>query len=203
MKKLIYMFIVPAFLFSCGGSEATDTDDTDRDSTTTEIVEEVEEETNPKPLKSPRKQTSGLIEGIEVSVDYGSPSVRGREIWGDLVPFDKIWRAGANEATSISFSEDVLVNENAVSAGTYALFMIPQEKGEWTIILNEEWSKEEHGVWGAYDHNPEKDVLRFDVSPITFINTNVIEALEYEVQETGILFQWEMIALSIDVKKAN
>jgi hypothetical protein len=197
MKKVAYLFIAPAILFACGGAEGTDAE-TDTDSTTQEVVETVEEpEEAPKPVKSPRMQASGIAGGVAVDVDFGSPFVKEREIWGELVPFDKIWRAGANDATAITLAEDALVNDNEVAAGTYALFIIPQDDADWTIILNEEWSKEVHGVWGAYDHKPEMDVLRFDVTPS--FGDESVDSLTFAVTETGVDFMWAKASFSFNV----
>lgn len=197
MKKLAYLLFAPAFLFACGGAESTE-DTTDMDTTVQEIAETVDEPSAPNPPKSPRRQASGMANGVQVDIDYGSPYVKERVIWGELVPYDKIWRAGANDATAITFGADVLVNGKAVAAGTYALFMIPKDNAAWTIILNEEWSKEIHGVWGAYDHKPEKDVLRFDVTPS--FGEETVESLTFEVQETGVRFAWEKASLTFTVK---
>ncbi|NOQ75987.1 MAG: DUF2911 domain-containing protein [Crocinitomix sp.] len=190
LKKISYLLIAPVLLFSCGGGEAAD-GVTDADSTLQEVVENVEDETDktPKPPKSPRLQATGIADGVQVDVDFGSPYVKGRTIWGDLVPYGKIWRAGANDATAITFAANVKVNGANVAAGTYALFVTPKENADWTITLNEEWSKEIHGVWGAYDHKPEKDVLNFDVTPI--FTENNVESLTFAVTETGVSFAWE------------
>lgn len=197
MKKLAYLLIAPAFLFACGGAESTD-EPTDADSTAQEVVETTDEtEEAPKPPKSPRIQNSGVAGGVQVDIDFGSPYVKERVIWGELVPYDKIWRAGANEATAITFGADALVDGIEMTAGTYALFIIPQENADWTVILNEEWSKEIHGVWGAYDHKPEKDVLRFNVTP-TF-SDEVVESLAFTVEEDGVLFQWEKASFKFTV----
>lgn len=198
LKKLSYLLIAPAFLFSCGGGESTE-NDTDTDTTAQEVVETVEEtEETPKPPKSPRKTAEGVTNGVDISIDYGSPYVKERVIWGELVPYDKIWRAGANDATAITFGSDVVIDGSDIAAGTYALFILPKEDEDWTIILNEEWSKEIHGVWGAYDHKPEKDVLRFDVTPVFFDDSK--ESLTFDVQEGGVLFEWEKLVLTFEVK---
>ncbi|MGB1103893.1 MAG: DUF2911 domain-containing protein [Crocinitomicaceae bacterium] len=198
MKKLVYLFVIPVFMISCGGSESHE-NETENDSTdvVTEAVDTTAEEETPKPLKSPRMQASGMANGVQVDVNFGSPYVKGREIWGELVPYDKIWRAGANEATAITFGADVMIGDGEVPAGTYALFIIPQADADWTVILNEEWSKELHGVWGAYDHKPEKDVLRFDVTP-TF-GEEVVESMAFSVTVTGVMFQWEKASFAFDV----
>lgn len=198
MKKIAYIFVAALVMTACGGDNNSEENTTDTDTTNLEVNEviEVEEET-PKPPKSPRLESSGTVDGVEVSIAFGSPYVKGREIWGDLIPYDKIWRAGANDATAVTFGEAVLVDGETVDAGTYALFIIPTQDNDWTIILNEEWSKEEHGVWGAYDHKPEKDVLRFDVTP-TLDNENV-ESLAFTVTESGLSFAWEKVAFQFSI----
>ncbi len=199
MKRLAYTFFASLFLIACGGESSADENKTDQDSTNqamTEIVEEEEE--TPAPPKSPRLEAKGMVNGVETTVAYGSPYVKGRTIWGDLVAYDKIWRAGANDATSITFAKPAVVAGSPVEAGTYALFIIPKENADWTVILNEEWSKEEHGVWGAYDHKPEKDVLRFDVKP-KMDNENM-ESLTYMVTDSHVKFAWEKASFKFEVK---
>ena len=197
MKKLAYLLIAPAFLLSCGGGDATDTTEA---TDTTAQVENVDSTTLEAPApKSPRLQASGLVNGVQVDIDYGSPYVKGRVIWGELVPYDKIWRAGANDATAITFGADAKVNGSDVKAGTYALFITPKASPDkWTVTLNEEWSKELHGVWGAYDHKPEKDVLKFDVAPV--FGEEVVESLTFSVTEKAVMFQLEKASLSFEVK---
>ena len=199
MKKLSLLLIVPAFMISCGGGEHNEDEPTnDSTNVTTEMVDSTTtEDETPKPLKSPRRQSTGTANGVQIDIDYGSPYTKGRTIWGELVPYDKIWRAGANEATAITFGSDVMIDGSEVPAGTYALFIIPQADTDWTIVLNEEWSKELHGVWGAYDHKPEKDVLRFDVTP-SFSDDN-LESLTFTVSETGVTFAWEKATFSFEV----
>ena len=95
----------------------------------------------------------------DVSVNYSRPNVRGREIFGGLVPYDKVWRTGANESTKIKFSDAVKVGGKDVPAGEYAFYTIPG-KDEWTIIL----SKDTKG-WGAYDYKQDTDAVRVQVKP--------------------------------------
>ena len=87
-------------------------------------------------------------------VSYNRPAKKEREIFGKLVPFDKVWRAGANEATEIKLYQDVTIGGKKLSAGTYSVFTIPNEK-EWTVIFNSDLD-----VWGAYSYNEKNDVLR-------------------------------------------
>ena len=99
-------------------------------------------------------QTFGTAMAV---VEYGRPSVRGREIFGDLVPYGEVWRAGANEATTLTVTQDVLVGGAPLPAGTYSLFAVPGEE-TWTVILN--------GVaqqWGAFNYDAAQDVLRAEV----------------------------------------
>ncbi|NIS39133.1 DUF2911 domain-containing protein [Candidatus Saccharibacteria bacterium] len=113
------------------------------------------------PRLSPSASVSQTIGLTDVTITYSRPGVKGREIWGGLVPYDKIWRTGANEATTISFSDDAKINGQPIAAGKYALFTIPG-KEEWTIIFNKE-----HEQWGTYNYNNEKDALRIQVKPET------------------------------------
>lgn len=85
--------------------------------------------------KSKNGRTAGTIDGVQVTIEYGRPSVRGREIWGSLVPWESVWRTGADEATTISFDRDVAVEGEPLAAGTYGLFTIPGE-GEWAVVLD-------------------------------------------------------------------
>ena len=89
-----------------------------------------------KAKASPRKSVTGKINEANISIDYGSPSVKGRKIWGALVPFDKIWRAGANEATTFQTDKDLIVEEKKLPAGKYSLFIIPNEKKCIIIFIN-------------------------------------------------------------------
>ena len=104
-------------------------------------------------------KTEGTIDGVEVTLEYGRPNVKGREIWGGLVPWDKVWRTGANEATTISFSADVTVGGETLAAGTYGLFTIPGED-EWTFIFNKVAEQ-----WGAGSYDAGQDALRVSAKP--------------------------------------
>lgn len=111
-----------------------------------------------EPRVSPNAEVHQTIDTTNVRVTYGRPNVRGRTIFGDLVPYDEVWRTGANEATTITFSGNVQVNDEDVPAGTYALFTIPAEDDGWTVILNNTPNQ-----WGAYDYEADDDHLRTTV----------------------------------------
>ncbi len=109
------------------------------------------------PKLSPEATVSQTVGTTTVSIDYHRPQVRGRKIWGELVPFGQVWRTGANEATTIKFTDAVKVNGHPVPAGTYALFSIPGPE-QWTLILNKRWRQ-----FGTFEYQPKEDLLRFDV----------------------------------------
>lgn len=131
----------------------------------------------PDPRESPVAISQTVVEDTYMKVVYGQPLMRDRIIFGELVPFDEIWRTGANEATQIYFDSDVMIDGERVEAGMYSVFTIPGED-TWTIILNEEL-----GLWGAFDYDTEYDVLR-------------TEAEAHPTDE-----QWE--ALNIDFEEAS
>jgi len=97
----------------------------------------------------------------EIKIDYHRPGVKGREVWGKLVPYNQVWRAGANQNTTISFSTEVLIDGKTVPAGTYGLHMIPTES-DWTIILNKDFR-----AWGSFFYKEENDLMRFNVKPVS------------------------------------
>ncbi len=149
------------------------------------------------PQLSPQASVSQTIGVTEVKVAYHRPAVRFRKIWGELVPFGKVWRAGANEATTIRFSDPVKVEGKAVAAGTYALFMIPGPD-RWTIIFSKRWQQ-----FGAFEYEPKDDVLRFEVTPKAVSNFD--EWLTYEIYPASsstayVDMYWEKLRVSFLVE---
>lgn len=112
---------------------------------------------NEPPRLSPKASVSQVVGYTEIKVDYCRPGVKDRKIWGGLVPYNEVWRTGANEATTIEFMDDVIVEGHKVPSGKYGLFTIPGEN-EWTIILNKVWDQ-----WGAFNYDEAEDFLRFKV----------------------------------------
>lgn len=106
---------------------------------------------------SPLNQVTSRYKDTYLKIVYSQPSKKGREIFGKLVPYGEVWRTGANEATELTVTTDILIDTKVLTAGTYSLFTIPGETA-WTIILNSDL-----GLWGAYNYNPKKDILRFEV----------------------------------------
>ncbi|ARS36233.1 DUF2911 domain-containing protein [Pontibacter actiniarum] len=113
------------------------------------------------PAPSPSQKVEQAVGLSTISVDYSRPSVRNRTIFGDLVPYDKIWRTGANASTKIKFSDDVTIEGNKIPAGEYALYTIPG-KEEWTVVIHK---NTKHWGDGGKDYNPAEDLVRFKVKP--------------------------------------
>lgn len=135
---------------------------------------------------SPPARTLTSFGDTNVFITYSQPGVKGRVIWGDLVPFDKIWRTGANEATVLSSTGDILVNGDTLLAGNYALYTIPT-KDKWTVILNTKYE-----VWGAYDYDASLDVLRFEVEP--GLVDEVKERMTFDIDASGtVQFAWDKL----------
>ena len=144
-----------------------------------------------KPV-SPAMTEKGTINGSEITVNYGSPFVKGRAIWGALVPYGKVWRAGANDATTFETSKNITIEGKELPAGKYSFFIIP-EKDSATIIFNTEAKQ-----WGAYDYNEKKDQLRVIVKPMA--NTSSVESLNYALDGKGLTIKWEKWIIPISIK---
>ena len=141
---------------------------------------------------SPAATATGKISGANITIEYSSPSVKGREIWGGLVPYGKIWRAGANEATTFTTDKDLMIEGKKLPAGTYSFFIIP-EKDSATIIFNKEAKQ-----WGAYKYKEGEDQLRVKVTPKKSAKMN--ERLVYAVNKNNVTLSWENWDIPISVK---
>ncbi|MCB2409247.1 DUF2911 domain-containing protein [Hymenobacter lucidus] len=141
---------------------------------------------------SPAATATGKIGAATVTVKYSSPSVKGRQIYGGLVPYGQVWRAGANEATTVEFSKDVMVQGKKLPAGTYAFFAIPTEK-DWTVIFNKTAKQ-----WGAFKYDEKQDALRVTATPRKA--ATMTEGLVYEVTKDGLVLRWENLELPVAIK---
>ena len=151
-------------------------------------------------LKLPRpssnasvKQTIGLT---DITVTYSRPGVKGRTIWGELEQYGKPWRSGANEATTVTFSEDVKINGKALPAGTYSFFTIPN-KDTWQAVFNKE-----KDLWGAYAYKPEQDAIKMDVVPAAAENQ---EWLQYSFENlktnsADLVLRWEKVKIVVPIE---
>ena len=144
--------------------------------------------------ESPKKQATGKIGAVTITIDYGAPSVKGRTIWGELEAYDKVWRAGANDNTTITFSKDVTINGSDLKAGKYGFFIIPKKDGDWTVIFNTK-----NDAWGAFSYKKEEDAMRTNSTP-NFVS-KVQEQLQYTIGENTIKFAWNKARLEIYVSE--
>ncbi|MCB0588371.1 MAG: DUF2911 domain-containing protein [Phaeodactylibacter sp.] len=197
MKNTLSGLILALFLLTaCNNSQTSSqaTADNAQSDTTEEPVatEEASNEESPNPQRvSPPKTATGTIDGIEIKIDYSSPSVKGRKIWGKLVPFNEVWRTGANEATTISLSKTASIEGKTLAAGKYSLFTIPGEE-KWTVIFNTVAEQ-----WGAYEYDKSKDALRVQVTPEML--EEPVEMMEFSIEEGKVILRWEKLALPIKV----
>src|SRR5882672_11946412 len=129
----------------------------------------------------------------DITVTYGRPYKKGREIFGKLEPFGKVYRCGADEATTISFAKDGTFAGKPVKAGTYSFFVIPNET-KWTVILNSKV-----GQWGAYDYSKykDKDVLQSDV-PVKNLSAP-IEQLTIRFEGANMIIEWDKTQVAVPV----
>lgn len=153
-----------------------------------------------KPRPSPASIISMRYKDAYVKLTYSQPHKRGREIFGTLVPFGQVWRTGANEATEITSTKDILLNSILLKAGTYSIFTIP-DKIKWTIIINSDL-----GLWGAYNYNSKMDVFRFDV-PVQELTDTAYEpftmTFDQKTDQADLVMMWDKTKISIPIRFMN
>lgn len=140
------------------------------------------------PSASPSATISQSVGLSKVTIDYSRPSAKGRRIFGDLVPFGKVWRTGANKITTIKFDDEIMINGAPMKAGSYGLYTVPG-RGEWKIILNRDDKQ-----WGAYEYDEKKDVISFMVQPLKldyYQEQMEIEFDEFTPNSAFVFIKWE------------
>ena len=147
--------------------------------------------------KSPKMTAMAMVGTNHVHIDYGSPSLRGRNIWNGLVAYGQVWSSGAHKATWIDFGQDVMIEGKVILKGKYGFFTIP-DKENWTLILSKTWD-----MHLADDYKVENDVVRINVKPIK--REKLIEALTYEVlpinaNEGKLKLSWEYMSVELPFK---
>jgi hypothetical protein len=147
----------------------------------------------PTPWQSPAGKVSQVIGLTDVTVSFGRPGVKGRTIWGDLVPYEEVWRAGANENTTISFQNDVKVEGKPLAAGIYGLHTIPH-KDHWTVIFSHNSTS-----WGSFTYDAREDALRVETTPVA---APFREWLTYEFDDLAadhatLSLCWEKLAVPL------
>lgn len=141
---------------------------------------------------SPAAVATGKINGANISINYSSPSVKGRVIWGELVPFNKIWRAGANAATTFESDKDLIIEGSKLPAGKYSFFVIPNEK-ECVLIFNKVAK-----MSGTNNYDEKEDQLRVTVKQQLADSSS--ESLVYTIKENSIVLSWEKWNIPFSVK---
>jgi hypothetical protein len=193
---IIVRFILLTIInFGCNSAQLSEEGVASTTDTLT-IVENKEGKTSEDKSKrpSPPARLEARFGDVNIIIDYSQPAVNGRNIFGDIVPYGEIWRTGANEATTITFDKDVVVEGKNLLAGTYALFTIPDEK-EWTIIFNRKANQ-----WGAFEYKEADDALRVSVKPVQ--EKEVTERVTFSMNETGqIIMQWDRTKVSFQLSK--
>ncbi|MDC0713690.1 DUF2911 domain-containing protein [Stigmatella sp. ncwal1] len=149
------------------------------------------------PPASPAAKVMQVVGLTEISVDYSSPAVKGRQIWGGLVPWEQVWRTGANAATKITFGRDVTFGGKPVPAGTYALVTIPSEKG-WTVVLN----KELRLYGGGKSYDAKDDVVRVSGAASEIPNRERLAFLFSNTtdDQTSLDMEWEKLRISVPIQ---
>lgn len=196
MKTTALTLTIIGMLFSCGNPDRKEQGNDEKDSHANHGSKTQKEDSGKKPL-SPRTASMSNIGDNHIHIDYGSPSKRGRMIFGGLVGFGTVWATGAHKATTISFGKDVIINNIEIPAGKYGLFTIPGEK-EWTIIINKDWD-----MHLADNYNQINDIVRV-TAPVQNLN-EVVESLTFEVRQLDqmrgqVNIKWDQVGVSVDIE---
>ncbi|MES2113440.1 MAG: DUF2911 domain-containing protein [Bacteroidota bacterium] len=145
-----------------------------------------EEDKSKRP--SPPAMAMAKVGNANISINYGQPSVKGREVWGKLVPYGEVWRTGANEATTFETDKDIKVQGKVLPAGKYGFFTVPGEK-EWTIVFNKVPNQ-----WGAFKYDQAQDYMRVTAKPKKSAKFN--EKLLYSINKGWVSIDWENLDVS-------
>lgn len=141
---------------------------------------------------SPLRADSVMKNNAWLKIEYSSPAVRERKIWGDLVPYGRIWRTGANQATLLSTETSIKLQGQNIDAGRYAVFTVP-DSDTWEVILNSDFDQ-----WGTYQYDSTLDVARFKVTPYTTRQMN--ERMKFYFEEDSLKFRWEKLGFSLAIE---
>jgi len=166
MKKILSYFLLVAIVLSCK-NQSHGAAEHDQHTAGKKTV------ASTKKNLSPQTFAMNMIGDAHIHIDYSSPSINGRIIFGDLLPFGEVWQSGTHKATWFETNKDLLIDNKVLKAGKYGLFTIPS-KEEWTVIFNTNWDQ-----FGEADYDQKDDVLRFKVKPE--YTENAVENLIYKV----------------------
>lgn len=193
MKNILIVLVVIVSVLSCK-NESKKIDKSEHEN---HVITSEKEEAPKKKVLSPHTSAMAMIGDAHIHIDYSSPGVRGRIIFGGLVGYDDVWQTGAHKATWIETNKDLTIDGQLLQAGKYGIFTIPS-KGEWTVILNKNWDQH-----GKDEYDEKDDVIRFKVTPS--ISENITEHLEYKVNKASetegtISLAWEKVMISFPFK---
>ena len=189
MRKL-FLSLIPAFILSCSDNGSEDHKNHGQDSSN--VI--ASRDASKKSIPSEEKKSIG---DTDIKINYHSPGVRSRVIWGGLVPYDAVWVTGAHNATTMEVGKEFQIGDKIIPAGKYALFTIPG-KEEWTVIINRNWDQHLADEYAKKD-----DIVRIKVKPQT--TEEITERLRYEIDQTGeqsatIIISWEKIRVPFHIE---
>ena len=192
MKIIIPAIALSAFLYGCSNS-ASDNHEQHQ----AVAPKSTSTDTSKKSIPS---ETKNRIGNTDITIKYHAPAVRGRVIWGGLVPYNDVWVTGAHSATTLEVGNKFQLGNKQIPAGKYALFTIPGEE-EWTLIINKNWNQHL-----AEDYSQEQDVQRVKVKPVQ--SEQITERLKYEIDQTGertakIIISWEKLSIPFQIEILN
>lgn len=192
MKYLLTPLFFSFFLLSCTANESSE-----QGANQPKDTAEKAPAANVTSTKSIPSETTGTVGSAVVKINYHAPAVRGRVIWGGLVPYNSVWVTGAHKATTLEVNSDFKVGDKMIPAGKYAIFTIPG-KDEWTLIINKNWNQHL-----ADDYSEAEDMVRLKVKPQT--TGEVTERLKYEIKErenekADIAISWEKLTVSFPIE---
>ena len=196
MRNLIIVLVLTLSVMSCKNETKKDVTNQHKNHIKTSDKKEVPK----KKALSPHTAVMEMIGDAHIHIDYSSPGVRGRIIFGGLVGYDNVWQAGAHNATWIETNKDLIINDEILPKGKYGFFTIPSKK-DWTIMINKNWNQH-----GKDDYDEKDDVIRFKVKPT--ISDQITEHLEYKVtkvseSEGTISLAWEKVTINFPFKIKN
>jgi hypothetical protein len=189
MKKIIVVISLIVSVLSC--KKETRAIDVKKKNVTTIKKDEMPK----KKVLSPHATAMAIVGDAHIHIDYSSPGVRDRIIFGGLLSYDMVWQAGAHNATWLETNQDLIIDGKTLPAGKYGFFTIPSKK-EWTIIFNTNWDQH-----GKDEYDEKEDVLRFKVKSI--LSETTTEHLEYKVKkisdtEGSISLAWEKVLIDFN-----
>lgn len=188
MKNLIVVLVMVFSVLSC----KNETKQTEKNNHKNHVTTSEKDEAPKKKVLSPHTTAMAMINNAHIHIDYSSPGVRDRIIFGGLVGYDHVWQAGAHMATWIETDKDLVIFGDVLPKGKYGFFTIPS-KDQWTVMINKNWDQH-----GKDEYDEKDDVIRFKVTPD--ISENIQEHLEYKVTKTSdnsgaIGMSWEKVKI--------